>query len=65
MEFKYGKVSFHLKDKGKVFVTTASLVGNVVMLVIFEFAENQGSIIKMAMSELIAIWIIEFQDDTV
>jgi hypothetical protein len=34
------------------------------MSMIFEFAENQKSIIEMAMSELVAIWITEFQDDT-
>jgi hypothetical protein len=50
MEFKAGKVSFHLKEDGNVFVTTDSPVGNVVDLCGIWSADLSNMHLKIAIA---------------
>jgi hypothetical protein len=50
MEFKVRKVSFHLKEDGNVFVTTDSLVGNVVNLCGIWLADFSNRHLKVAIA---------------
>jgi hypothetical protein len=50
MEFKAGKVSFHFKEDGNVFVPTVSLVGNVVNLCSIWSADFSNRHLKVAIA---------------